>query len=285
MGKVGVLGASSLVGEAVLAKLSAGGAQVFAFSRSVDERVLNDVQWLNLKTCDPSRVEISTWICVAPIWVLLDYLPMLQTFGAKRVVALSSTSVLTKLTSSSVGDVEVAKRLQRAEKSLLSWLESSDTEGVILRPTMIYGHGKDKNTVEIMRFIKRWGFFPLFGKASGLRQPIHVEDVVDACVAVLESKALPRKVYNISGGEVLPYRVMVERLFDSLGVRRLFLHCPLIIFKLMILLLRSFPRYRQWSAAMAERMNQDLVFEHTEASTDFGYSPRLFVLGDEDLPL
>jgi hypothetical protein len=34
---------------------------------------------------------------------------------------------------------------------------------------------------------------------------------------------------------------------------------------------------------MAERMNRDLVFEHSEATRDFGFEPRAFVLSAEDV--
>jgi hypothetical protein len=44
------------------------------------------------------------------------------------------------------------------------------------------------------------------------------------------------------------------------------------------------PRYRHWSAAMAERMNRDLVFDHAEATHDLNFSPRPFQLMAEDLP-
>jgi len=43
------------------------------------------------------------------------------------------------------------------------------------------------------------------------------------------------------------------------------------------------PRYRNWSSAMAERMNRDLVFDHSEATRDFGFAPRAFVLSAEDV--
>jgi hypothetical protein len=49
-----------------------------------------------------------------------------------------------------------------------------------------------------------------------------------------------------------------------------------------LLLLRMLPRYRHWSAAMAQRMNQDLVFEHTEAARDLGFAPRGFLLSQDD---
>jgi len=48
--------------------------------------------------------------------------------------------------------------------------------------------------------------------------------------------------------------------------------------------MRLLPRYRHWSVAMAERMNSDLVFDHSDAERDFGFSPRPFWLSLEDLP-
>jgi hypothetical protein len=53
--------------------------------------------------------------------------------------------------------------------------------------------------------------------------------------------------------------------------------------QLTIMVLRCFPRYRQWKLAMAERMNQDLIFDHQEAMKDLGFNPRLFKLEPEDL--
>jgi hypothetical protein len=51
----------------------------------------------------------------------------------------------------------------------------------------------------------------------------------------------------------------------------------------MISILRLLPRYRYWSAAMAERMNQNLVFDHSEARRDLSFTPRAFILSKEDL--
>jgi hypothetical protein len=35
---------------------------------------------------------------------------------------------------------------------------------------------------------------------------------------------------------------------------------------------------------MVERMNQDMVFDHTEATKDFGFEPRGFQLEKVDIP-
>jgi nucleoside-diphosphate-sugar epimerase len=154
---------------------------------------------------------------------------------------------------------------------------------VVLRPTLIYGLGRDKNIAEIARFIRRFGFFPLLGKAMGLRQPVHAEDVAGACVAALKAPLAVNRAYNISGGETLPYREMVRRVFAALQKRPRLLTIPLVVFRMAVACLRLFRRYRNWSAAMAERMNRDLVFDHAEAARDLGYAPRPFRLAPEDV--
>jgi hypothetical protein len=40
------------------------------------------------------------------------------------------------------------------------------------------------------------------------------------------------------------------------------------------------PRYRQVSAAMVDRMEQDLTVDHSPAQRDFGYAPRAFAYPD-----
>jgi len=55
-------------------------------------------------------------------------------------------------------------------------------------------------------------------------------------------------------------------------------------FSLAVTMLRCLPRYRHWSAAMAERMNRDLVFDHAQATRDLGLKPSDFALTADDLP-
>jgi len=195
---------------------------------------------------------------------------------------LSSTSRFTKGDSSDPNEQSVARKLAEGEERLCAWAEANQVEWVILRPTLIYGRGRDKNVSEIVRFVHRFGFFPLLGAASGLRPPVHVEDVSSACLAALDAPAAVNRAYNLSGGEALSYREMVSRIFVSLGSRLRLLTVPLWIFRLAVVLMRVLPRYRHWTVAMAERMNLDMVFDHGEAAEDLGFSPRPFRLNRED---
>lgn len=288
MNCVGVLGASSFVGKSLLPLLDSADWHVSAFSRQPLQHTSSDINWFQLPlSAFDSHYDgvkkIPFWVCVAPIWVLPDYLPWMKSMGARRVVALSSTSRFTKTSSSAVSEQALAQRIANSERQLIDWAETNGIDWIILRPTLIYGLGLDKNICEIAQFIRRFTFFPVFGKALGLRQPVHVQDVAQACAAALEG-SISNRAYNISGGETLTYREMIIRVFYALCLKPRLLLVPLSAFRLAVAILRLLPRFRKWTPAMAERMNQDMVFDHAEAAQDLGFRPRLFVLTPTDFP-
>jgi len=285
--RVGVLGASGLLGASLLPLLIQRQWQVTAYSRRATDSIEVGIEWCRLDTNVNSIApevdsRIASWICLVPIWILPHYFPLLSAHGVRRVVALSSTSRFTKLRSSDPQEQAIVHWLSEGERRLIQWADNNDVEWVILRPTLIYGRGRDKNVAEIARFIRRFRFFPLLGRATGLRQPVHAEDVAAACTTALEM-GKGRCAYNLSGGETLSYRDMVSRIFLALGRRPRLVTIPLWCFRLAISYVRLIPRYRRWSAAMAERMNQDLVFDHEDAKRDLDFSPRLFRPNGEEV--
>jgi nucleoside-diphosphate-sugar epimerase len=223
-------------------------------------------------------------VCLAPIWVLPDYFGVLMRFGVKRVVALSSTSVFTKESSADPAERALACRLAEAESRLGEWGRTNGIDVTILRSTLIYGLGRDKNISAIALFIRRFGFFPLLSAAQGLRQPLHATDVAAACLAALQRSTAGQRSYNLSGGETLTYRDMVTRVFAALHKPVRLVSVPAWIFRLAVAGLRTVPRFRHWSPEMARRMNTDLVFNHSEAARDLSFAPRGFTLAPEDLP-
>ena len=283
---VGILGATSLVGECLLQRLERNSCHVTAFSRQLVKQDHNQVTWhqlVNTKSVAPETIPL--WICVAPIWTLPDHFNLLLAHGAQRIIVLSSTSRFTKNNSSDPAEQLIAQRLQEYEARLRKWAMANNIDWIILRPTLIYGLGRDKNITEITRFIQRFGFFPLFGPAKGLRQPIHAEDVAIACFNSLFSSDITNQAYNLAGGETLSYRDMVNKIFAALQRTPRLVTVPRWFFRLAIRSVCWLPRYRHWTTAMAERMNTDLIFDCTEAKQDFNLSPRIFKLVPKDLPL
>jgi nucleoside-diphosphate-sugar epimerase len=280
-----------MVGKHVLARLTALGFEVFAFTRAGrdDHAPQAGVNWRSLKSAEDDSLtgELSTWISLCPIWVLTEHSELLRRSGARRVVALSSTSRFTKTFDAGSRDIHenaLAKRLEQGESDLICWAEQNEVEWVILRPTLIYDLVNDRNLSQIAAFIRRYEFFPLLGKAQGRRQPVHVKEVVDAVLAAVKSPSAANQDYNISGGETMTYREMVERIFNRVGKPPRFIQVPIAGFHIAIWLARIFPKYRHLSGSMAQRMSQDLVFDHAKAQSDLGYSPGKFLSvqsGDE----
>jgi nucleoside-diphosphate-sugar epimerase len=269
--RVGVIGAASFVGERLLPLLKQNGYQITAFSRRGGSGTVS----LHQAAAEPVGI-IEDWVCLAPIWTVPEHLQLFAEHGVKRLVVLSSTSRFSKRTSRSCEDRELAARLMRGEEQVLEWAATRDCTVVILQPTLIYGLGKDKNVTEIARFIKRFGFFPLFGQGAGLRQPVHVDDVAAACLAGLMVSAGKKQAYILSGQEVLTYRAMVERIFAALGRQPRFVRCPHLIFALAVRLANLLPRFKGLTTEMAVRMNNNQNFDHLEAKVDLGFNPRSF---------
>lgn len=280
---VGVVGASSLVGHSVVSRLQAAGVRVTAFSRAPSFSSDGGVHWQRVGAAPVAGEEIARWICVAPIWVLPDYFAWLRRHGVRRLVAVSSTSRFTKTDSSDAQEQAVAERLIRAEEELAQWAQARGVVWTVLRPTLIYGEGRDQNIAAMARFICRFGFFPVRGQARGLRQPVHADDVAAACVAALSSAAAANRAYNLVGGETLSYRDMAARVFAALGRPPRLVPVPLWLFRLTLLFVRLLPRFRHWTPAMAERMNRDLVFDGNDAVRDLGVRPRAFTLRAVDV--
>jgi len=274
-----VSGASSRLGHFLLPRLVAAGYQVVALSRQPPPAAESGaLRWLRVDLTQPPATlpgaEASYLLHLARLPLLPVLLPRLPRL--KRVVAFSSTSVFCKADSPDPAEQALAASLAAAEQALISHCQSQGVIWTLLRPTLIYGCGQDQNVSFIARFIERFGFFPLLGTARGLRQPVHADDLAQACLAVLDCEASYGKAYNLSGGETLSYRAMVTAIFQGLGRKPRWLPLPAPVLQMGFALLRVLPRYRHLSAAMLARMNQDLCFDHRLASRDFGYRPRGF---------
>ena len=287
--RVGLLGATSLVGECLQQQLVQQQWQIVAFSRRAQVSNNAAISWLQLdglpmETGHSAVDNIPDWICAAPLWVLPRYFDMMLKLGARRIVALSSTSRYSKTASPDTSEQRIAQQLIAGEEALHTWATQHSITWIVLRPTLIYGHSRDKNITEIARFILRFGFFPVLGSARGLRQPIHVDDVAAACCSAISVEEAGNRAYDLSGGETLSYREMVVRIFEALGSKPRIFSIPLWLFHLALQGLRWLPRYRHWTSAMAQRMNQDLIFNCADAQQDLHFSPRSFKLAPGDLP-
>jgi len=218
-------------------------------------------------------------IICAPIWLVSEaLLNRLFRLGMKRLVVFSSTSRLTKSESEEPAEREIVQKLQEGETVTTSFCHHLGISFTILRPTLIFDEGQDANVSRIAQTISNLGFFPVCGKASGLRQPVHARDLARAAVQALSSSDASNKSFNLSGADDLTYRVMVERIFLSLGRKPVIISLPESMWRMMFTILhwmRPKNALKQ-NIHMVLRMNQNLWFDHSAATRAFGYAPAPF---------
>ncbi len=282
-----VVGATGLTGSHIVQQLVQAGCQVTALSRQAAPHPFHEsvhretVHWLRTGL-DPLPPQ-DACIVTIPMWELPDNLDWLAACGAHRLVALSSTSQYSKASSPDPGERNLAARLVAGERRLQALAGKAGMSWVILRPTMIYGEGRDGNVSALIRFIRRYGFVPLLGQARGQRQPVHVADVAKACVAALDAQGIDNQAYDLSGGETLSFRQLCERIFAALGRKTRIVSIPTPLFRVARPLRHLLPTRLRWLVAMVERMNEDLICDNSAARHDLSFNPRPFVLDERDL--
>ena len=107
---------------------------------------------------------------MSPIWLLTaPVLAALKAAGMTRLVAFSSTSRFTKPASPVAAEREVARRLAEAEDAVAAFCAGNGVGWTILRPTLIYAEGQDRNVSRLAALIRRLGFLPLAGDGGGRR--------------------------------------------------------------------------------------------------------------------
>lgn len=285
-GATAVLGATSFVGGRLLARLGNAwhgsarqGGPVHAFTRgAVPASGFGPAgtTWHSLESGPPPGVHAPRVISLAPLWTLPAHFPLFEALGCRRLVALSSTSRFTKREAPARADRELAARLEAAEEGLLDWAAGRGIAPVILRPTLVYDGVHDRNVAEIARVIRRTGGFACVGRGAGLRMPLHADDLVAAVLAGAAAPA-PRAAYDLSGGETLPYREMVARVFAWVGLPERIVAVPRWAAQACLAMAPEGSRAARL-AAMGLRMDDDMVFDHAAAAADLGFAPRGFAL-------
>ncbi len=270
-----VVGSTGLVGGYIVEHLLRGGQRPFALSRSQQGRP--GVDWFRGDLGQPDTLTfpaLTTIYCTADAVLLADALPRLFSPSLRRVVAFSSTSVITKQDTEVAAERETIRKLADAERRIAAACEQHNVGWTILRPTLIYAEGRDTNITPLSRLIRRFGFMPLVGGAPGLRQPVHAEDLAIGAIAAATSAAAVNNIYALPGGETLAYREMIGRIFDGMRLPRRTISVPPLLWRAGFILAK--PLFPGANVAMGTRMMKDMTFDATPAIRDLGWKPRAF---------
>ena len=277
-----VTGASGQIGRALVQHLLAADRPVTALchcNRFPDSAA--GLTWIDGDLTDSGidlgTVQAGTMIHATGLWMLPRHLSAIRAIGVTRLVAFGSSSIFGKQDTGNQFEQQQIALIKQAEQNLAERCSALGIAWTILRPALTYGAGMDKNISAAARFIERFGFYPVSGPASGLRQPVHAADLAKAAIDVLAESGTVGRCYELGGGETLRYRDMIARIFDALDRPRRIIQVPFL--GSVAGAWGRMTRNPLLNAEMVRRMNRDLDFDRGAAARDFGYAPRAFLSG------
>lgn len=285
-----LIGATGFLGPQVLKKLLETGYEVNCLVRTDSDRsgLLDIAKSAGKKILfssgtlqSPDSIISSLKKADSVIYMVnLEYSDLLENFlgaashsGIKRAVFISSTTVL----------IPQKSRVKNQKINSEKLITSSRLDYTILRPTMIYGSKDDNNFSKMISFIKKRGFFVIFGNGNNLIQPIYIEDIADSIIQIIYNKKTYGKIYEIAGKDSLKYRDMLGIVRNKLKKHFRIIRLPLKFSKLLISIYAKISGNPSLTPGQIERMEIDKTYSYQRAAADFDFSPISFEDGIEKL--
>lgn len=263
-----VTGATSQLGYFLLPQLIARGEAVVALSRRAQPAHGAEMDWRvgDIESLGPLATPPSRIVSFGPLPGLAGWLRRAGPIEGARLVAVSSMSAESKRASPVAAERHISQVLRDAEAAVAQECERRGIAWTVLRPTLVYGAGLDRNFTPLVHCARRWRVFPL-PRARGLRQPVHAQDVASAALAALDTPV--RDIVPIGGGERLTVAETYSRVRASIGVATLGVAIPAVAARCAPLL----PPALQGALS---RLDQDLVADNSRLQASLGITPRGF---------
>lgn len=269
-----VTGASSQIGGPLLGLLPARFFRVTAWSRNPQAEV-RGVAWQRADLSEVYKIDetVTHLIHLAPLALLA---PVLEHAHPMRVIAISTCSVRHKAGSKSPAERRLAQELLEAERQVIAVARSKGHQLTLLRPTMLYGVGRDGTIGILQKFAQRFGFLLVPGRALGLRQPVHVADVAQAIMGCIQHDQSIGKCYELGGRSQMTLRQLTEKILVDSGKRPRVYRVPLWFLRPLIQLARILKIRPDWDVGLLDRASQNQTVDNRPAIHDLGYDPRPF---------
>jgi len=232
-----ILGGTGFLGSRLVAELAAAGYQVRVPSRNVAiHRHLQVLPTVRLFQCDIHDADTLRDL-VTGCATVINLVGILNEKGRNGEGFRAAHTELTQKLVDACQEVSVARLIQisalqasaengpshylrtKGEAERIIKERSLTTEWTILQPSVIFGPD-DSFTNRFAGLLRRIPMiFPL-ARPNSLFAPVHVDDVVLAIRKVMHNRASAGRIYQLFGAEVYSLRELVNRISQSIGLRR-----------------------------------------------------------------
>ena len=207
--------------------------------------------------------------------------------GVRRFVYLSSLVVLghapqVDLDESApvvlTGDVYNRTKVM-AEEMALKYHRERGLPVTIIRPPYIYGP-RDRQFLPRLLLTLRSGAFRYIGSGEEPLSLLYVENLLDAMLAASQRPEALGQIYNVTDGDPVTRRQLIEAICDGLGLEKPTRSVPLAVARAVCSVMES--TYRMLGKREAPLLNRfrlkfmatPLTFSIEKARRELGYEPR-----------
>jgi len=273
-----LVGPGGPAGHEILAGLLDAGAPVIAVSPDVPGYSRPNLTWMQHDLVGHARIQSHVMICADAEALPLAARQVRAMPMLRRIIALSSASVVFKQRSADPGERETVERLVESEQSLAETAGKRGIELTLLRPTLIYGGRAPSALHGIRSWLEQRSWAPIAG--NGLRQPVHADDLA-ALVRQLAAgsgseRGSPVETLSLGGGETLQYPEFVRRIASGAGIDATLVRMPAWLIASALRIAHRLGRFRSVTPVMIARQRMDLVVDDTRAREQLGWNPRPF---------
>lgn len=157
-------------------------------------------------------------------------------------------------------------------------IRASSLDHTIFRPAVIFGDG-DRFTTMFAREIKKYPVVPIPGHGFNRIAPVFVNDLAKAMAQCLNMPETINKTYEVTGPEDLTFNSMVDCIDEVLGKRRLKLHIPVPVLKILALLSEMFLEKPRLTLDVVTMLQMNYTTSDNALQKVFGIKPTPFIEG------
>jgi NADH dehydrogenase len=185
--------------------------------------------------------------------------------GVKHFIYVSSASVVYPETTA----------YSRSKRECERWVKSYESmKHTIVRPTLCYSEDGGLEFDLFWDYLKKFPVVvPFVGWGAALKNPVHVDDLVNGLIALAGCEKAYDKTYNFCGGEEISIGELARLMLRYSGKRKIILPVPVSLCKAAALVLEMVLKNPPLSWNAVAGVTQDANLDRSEAERDLGYKP------------
>ncbi len=184
--------------------------------------------------------------------------------GVKHFVFVSSASIVYPRTTPYSLSKRECERMVR-EQTAMHW--------TIIRPTLAYNEHGGEEFLMFLNYLLKYPVVPFIGPGKALKNPVHVDDLMEGFLAVVNNPVAYGKAYNFSGGEEITILDLSRLMLRHHGGAKSFVKLPVPLCRAAAAAMGAFMAKPPLTWPGIAGVIQDANLDNSEARRDLGYNP------------